>query len=113
MGTNFYHVTRSGLLGLFGMTERKHIGKSSKGWQFGFRGYVERRDVGMNKTVVIGSWKDWQKVLRKGKIVDEYGKRWSYAEFVKMVELTYGGLTDRDDDWKDAEGWGFSTREFC
>lgn len=129
MGTNFYHRTRSGFLGLFGCEEEKHIGKRSGGWQFSFRGYVERRDVGMSKTAVIGSWQDWKRLLKRGRIYDEYGKRWSYADFVAMVEKSSGGQSHYDytiemghqymyndfhgENWKDAEGWSFSTTEFC
>lgn len=130
MGTNFYHRTRSGLLGLFGKTEERHIGKSSAGRQFSFRGYVERRDVGMSKTIVIGSWHDWKRILKRGKIVDEYGREWSYNEFVEKVEMSKapGFLNHYDEtakyrrhyyndfdgeNWKDSEGWSFSTTEFC
>jgi hypothetical protein len=130
MGTNFYHRTRSGFLGLFGATEEKHIGKRSGGRQFSFRGYVERRDMGMSKTVVIGSWQDWKRVLKRGKIFDEYGKEHSYDYFVAMVEQTKkpGMLSHYDEtqkhyrhhyndfdgeNWKDAEGYSFSATEFC
>lgn len=130
MGTNFYHRRRKGFLGLFGCEEEQHIGKRSGGWQFSFRGYVERRDIGMSKTVVIGSWQDWKRVLKKGKIFDEYGKEYSYDYFVVMVEQTKkpGMLNHYDEtekyyrhcyndfdgeNWKDAEGYSFSSTKFC
>lgn len=126
MGTNFYHRTRSGFFGLFGETEERHIGKRSGGWRFSFRGYVEHRDMGMSKTVIIGSWKDWKRVLKRGRIFDEYNKQWPYSEFVDMVEKSNapGCMNHYDEmlkdcpsylqnDWKDEDGWSFSAREFC
>jgi len=133
MGTNFYHKTRRGFLGLFGCEEERHIGKRSGGWQFSFRGYKGYSDnyaLGMEKTIIIGSWQDWKRILKHGRIFDECGKRWSYAYFVAMVEqsrkpgsLNHYDETEKDyrhyynnfdgENWKDSEGWSFSTTEFC
>lgn len=123
MGTNFYHRTRSGFLGLFGREEEKHIGKRSGGWRFSFRGYKDSEG-----RPIIVSWQDWKRALKKGKIFDEYGKQYSYVYFVVMVEQGrapgsknhYDYVWDApklgpaylQDDWKDAEGWSFSTTEF-
>jgi len=124
MGTNFYHRTRSGFLGLFGYEEEKHIGKRSGGWLFSFRGYKDNEG-----RPIIVSWQDWKRALKKGKIFDEYGEQYSYAYFVVMVEQSRkpGSLNHYDyvcndprfgpaylqDDWKDADGWSFSATEFC
>jgi|SRR3990167_11567317 len=133
MGTNYYHrskpckeCNRCG--------EEKHIGKSSCGWQFHFRGY---RDDGIN------SYADWLKIFKEtgAEIVDEYGDVISLADFKKLVKSKKGEMnhynivfntpeTDvelfhhkryrniiRDDDfknrcWKDAEGHAFTDWEF-
>ena len=71
-----------------------------------------------------------EEVLKQGRIFDEYGKEWPYTEFVEMVEKTGepGYLNHYDEgskhyrhcyndfdseNWKDSEGWSFSTTEFC
>jgi hypothetical protein len=138
MGTNFYHKYTIGPLAFLGigLTEKRHIGKRSGGWEFSFRGYKDRteyRDGGMNKKTVKGitSWKQWKKILKRGKIFDEYGTQWNYSEFVEKVEMSrapgfqnhYNYTIEAGhqhmynnfhaENWKDDDGWSFSSTEFC
>ena len=92
-----------------------HIGKSSIGWEFHFHGTEE-----------IRSWKDWKDLVsRKGRIVDEYGRVISPADFADIVESCYGqnhfdySQAKYAGDsyylatlWKDSEGYSFSFGEF-
>ncbi len=106
--------------------EEYHIGKSSYGWSFNFRGY---RSEGLE------SWKQWREFLRDKIIMDEYGDRIEYCEFVDMIE-TYKSpefvlkngkknlqhneqgrvskLPWFDDryDWDDDDGYAFTSKEF-
>ena len=52
MGTNYYH--RTNICPHCNRYDERHIGKSSVGWHFNFRGYDE-----------IKTFEDWKKVLRK------------------------------------------------
>lgn len=116
MGTNFYYrETKPRRLGWD--VEEKHIGKQSSGWQFNFRAHK-----GEDGKIEIGSWQQWKEILTRAKagaIFDEYGKRWSAAEFIAMVEESrpaknhgdYVGYADGT--WNDPEGWSFCLTEFC
>lgn len=125
MGTNYYH--RTNICAECGHYDERHIGKSSIGWQFSFRGYnIDRDDFDEEAKPIIASWQDWKEVLKEGKIFDEYGKEWSYDDFIAKVEKTKGKQNHYDylcdspqygapyliDMWKDAEGWDFSSMEF-
>jgi hypothetical protein len=123
MGTNYYH--RTDICAHCNRYNEKHIGKNSAGWQFCFQGYnaEEHRPA-------IMSFEDWKKELKaEGLIYNEYGKEIPFEDFVKFVEeqqtnklnknhcdsclLTseeYG--YDMRNDWKDKEGYSFSSREF-
>jgi len=107
--------------------EDYHIGKSSHGWAFSFRGYRGERLV---------SWAAWKEFLRDKTIMNEYGERVDYDWFVNHIE-TYkspryvdkhgrknqihneAGRNDKypwfdpEYDWDDEEGYSFSSREFC
>lgn len=123
MGTNYYH--RYNICSECERYDERHIGKNSAGWQFSFRAYND--DEGRP---IIASWEDWKNVLaglKHGRIFDEYGREWSYDDFVAKVETTKGKQNHYDylrespnygsaflkDMWKDAEGWDFSLTEFC
>ena len=102
-----------------------HIGKSSYGWSFSFRGYRPERLV---------SWRAWKEFLKDRIIVNEYGERIDYAWFVNYIEnekspnyyrndnqknLQHneeGRKPDRwynaDFDWDDSDGYAFCSREF-
>ena len=104
-----------------------HIGKSSAGWTFSFRGYkdYDYKDNGFDNPVI--SWKDWKEILRKeDNIYDEYNQKISFKEFEKLVEskkeqpnnhVTYCEKEYADTDylnhlWLDEEGNSFSDSEF-
>jgi len=80
MGTNYYQ--RTDICDHCNRFKEKHIGKSSMGWQFSFRGYN-----GMEDQPTIRSFEDWKKQLQSdGEIFDEYGREIPFEEFVAMVE---------------------------
>lgn len=115
MGTNYYHEIE--LCDKCHNTESVHIGFSAVGWTFMFQA-----------TETIRSWKDWQARLGQanGRIVDEYGREFSLAEFAAMVERkqtsTWGPENrpatnhaveyPEPTSFVDPEGYSFSTREF-
>ena len=111
MGTNYYH--KRNICPTCGRHDEAHIGKSSFGWQFSFRGYSE-----------IRSYKDWIKELENnGTIYDEYGRGMSLKEFKLMVKLKSKGKNHYDyckihhpdsmsDQWKDERGFSFQSNEF-
>lgn len=132
MGINYYHVNkRCEKCGAVG--DKKHIGKSSFGWQFHFRGYRDDNII---------SYIDWIKELQDQKkiILDEDGEEMSLDDFKKMVmdkldginhynvvlnlpmtdkekshcaarsNVPVGGLADRT--WKDNGGHAFTDWEF-
>lgn len=125
MGTNYYAAeNRCDCCQRYDRTH--HIGKSSWGWSFSFRGYREERLV---------SWQKWREFLRDRLIVDEYGGFVDYGEFCRMIETekspgwvredghrnlqhnTEGKKTPRpwfdpESDWDDAQGYAFCSREF-
>jgi hypothetical protein len=85
MGTNYYslvnvceHCGRE--------AEKIHLGKSSVGWAFSFRGYN-----GGEASVVIQNIDQWLEVVRKHDyIVDEYGDKHDTEWFID-VALGKGG----------------------
>lgn len=125
MGTNYYyhmnvcpHCKRA--------DKPIHIGKSSAGWTFSFRGY--RKDYEDRK---ITSYAEWLTFLTSniGEIRDEYGETISLEDFKKMVEAkrsakynhtTYCLAATHPGDrqhalescWLDSEGNSFSESEF-
>jgi hypothetical protein len=128
MGTNYYAVdNRCHCCGRYDRTH--HIGKSSWGWAFSFRGYREERLV---------SWQAWKQFLADREIRDEYGDAVSWEDFVRMIETVKAPGHVREDghrnlqhnfegqkpnerghtwfnpeyDWDDDEGYAFSSREF-
>jgi len=84
MGTNYYfkkniceHCQRE--------EKEFHIGKSSGGWTFHFRGYRgEWSDIGEE----ILSLEDWINYIKKtpGKIFNEYGEETSLEELLELIE---------------------------
>ena len=128
MGTNYY-VASNVCECCNRYDEEYHIGKSSYGWAFSFRGYRPERLV---------SWSAWKEFLRDKAIMDEYGDRVDYSEFVRMIETEKApgyirengrpnmvhnevGRTpnkngwswfDPEYDWDDDAGYSFCSREF-
>jgi hypothetical protein len=103
-----------------------HIGKSSYGWAFSFRGYRDKE---------LTSWQAWKEFLKDKRIKDEYGEDVTYAWFVEYIEGYKSPNYIRDDghknlahneqgridrfpwfnpeyDWDDPQGYSFGTREF-
>jgi hypothetical protein len=115
--------------------EAYHIGKSSYGWAFTFRGYRQKD---------LTSWQAWKEFLKDKKIKDEFGEDVNYAWFVEYVEGYKSPNYVREDghknlyhneqgridkypwsnigpqslwfnpeyDWDDPQGYSFGTREF-
>lgn len=93
MGTNYYIVENE-----CECCKRKdliHIGKSSGGWAFSFRGYKntygtietdDRKDIKYPYDVDLISWENYKQVLKNKKIIDEYHEEIPYDEFVEMIE---------------------------
>lgn len=135
MGTNYYLQSKP--CPTCGHSEtKKHIGKSSAGWSFHFRGY---RDEG------IVSCDDWDAYLRGNNkiIVNEYEEEVSIGEFMQLVhdkkcemnsyninsnfpmnEKEKAYLKNRNNNfpqdiewlkhsWKDNDGHAFTDLEFC
>lgn len=93
MGTNYYAEINK--CECCKRCDKIHIGKSSMGWAFTFRGYKnpygyietdEGKDVPVPDDFCISSWKDWKEYLKNTEIIDEYGRNISYDEFVDLVE---------------------------
>jgi hypothetical protein len=82
MGINYYHQSLPCKC-CGGIKEKTHIGKSSSGWQFHFRGYRDPLDG--NKDIL--SFDDWIKEFADTtkEIVDEDGKVMSTDDFMTLV----------------------------
>lgn len=101
MGTNYYAEDGE---------EKVHIGKLSVGWEFMFHASENGPQ----------SWQDWKVYLHEKKIVDEYEKKVSFRDFIRLVESTkYPGARNHTrycrqhykDDHSgrlDPEGWSFT-----
>ena len=76
MGTNYYVATNHCEC-CDRYDEEFHIGKSSVGWAFSFRGYP---------TFELESWKQWKEFLKDKIIKDEYGDTITYQDFVDLIE---------------------------
>ena len=133
MGTNYY-LRHKPCPNCGNVARELHIGKSSIGWQFSFRGY---RDLN------IHSYQDWLEEFKdeRREIVDEYGHVITLEEFRKNVESESRKLmlsnyniahqipqTKKEKEylkehpdkwsridcyWKDNEGYSFCDMEFC
>lgn len=132
MGTNYYVEFRP--CEHCGLRKKSiHIGKSSAGWKFHFRGYRQLGgldDVYTNHPddKVILSWKGWQQYLsqleaeNESDIKDEYGEVKTLRELESFIEAKQasGDLDgewlrhmQKDYDWVDTDGYQFTDREFC
>ena len=133
MGTNYY--LKPAPCETCGHSDyKKHIGKSSFGWQFHFRSYCD------NSILCYSDWlrefEDTRKV-----IVNEYGDLITVEQFKKLVEEKKDGInhynvscgypvTEKEIEyckqrqvyasyyspihcWKDSEGHTFTGVEFC
>lgn len=77
MGTNYYVKTNE--CECCSRYDERHIGKSSIGWAFSFRGYDE-------EGFIIRSWDGWKRYLEGKTIIDEYGQIIEYDRFVALIE---------------------------
>lgn len=125
MGTNYYayvntceHCGRS--------DDKRHIGKSSHGWTFSFRGY--RPLAYSEDNTQIESYSEWQAWLRKNNAVikDECGLVITLGYFLALVEVKKTQPNNytlycqehhkehaAKDCWLDADGNSFTGNEFC
>ncbi len=73
MGTNYFLITKNEV------DENKHIGKSSMGWQFIFRGYPKE---------FIFSLNDWKTLINEPSnlVINEYGEIIDKATFYQGIE---------------------------
>lgn len=130
MGTNYYVATNH--CECCTRSDTLHIGKSSWGWSFSFRGY---RGEYSDAEHELTSWPQWKEYLIDKMIIDEYSEPISYADFVAYVEgpksphyvnengkknLSHNEAGKKDKypwfnpehDWDDEFGYSFSDREF-
>lgn len=86
-----------------------HLGKSSGGWPFAFRGYPERGVV---------DYESWRALAASGPIMAEYGVEVPLAELEEIVarhrsyQAQHFGRP-REGQRDDARGNRFSNYEFC
>ncbi len=121
MGTNYYH--RTNICESCNRFDERHIGKSSAGWQFNFQGYD-----GKDGDPKILSFKDWLNYLcNRGKIFSEYDEEITVENFVELVKSKQSQPNNHYDyckehhkeqgfsmsnDWKDSEGYAFTSADF-
>jgi hypothetical protein len=122
MGTNYYH--RTNICECCERYDEKHIGKSSAGWTFSFRGYPRYKDYEPDEPIfAVESYDEWLDVLSTGgEIRNEYGELCTLDEFKALVEakrpspnnhaLKYRDPRLPDDNWVDKHGNSFTGREF-
>lgn len=93
MGTNYFVELNK--CDCCNRSNKIHIGKSSFGWSFTFRGYdgqygyitdSNENDVEVPTDLQLKSWKQWKEYLKDKLIVDEYGDSQDYEEFVAYIE---------------------------
>lgn len=114
MGCNYYiQYTNNG-----GWYKQMHIGKSSTGWKFLFRGYKT------SFKPEIRSVQDLKQFIdnNNAELFDEYEGRVLLSDFWDMVESKQGGMNNvkkakadvyySDDYWIDSEGYDFCSHEF-
>ena len=126
MGTNYY--ARYNICEHCGRYAELHIGKSSMGWSFSFRGY-RPSDWGDERPVIVteADWKEWL-ANNPHQITDEYGEEVTDDEFWRWVEskrelqghyewcvqnISQLGSDYMKDTWTDQEtGSSFTGSEF-
>jgi hypothetical protein len=124
MGTNYYlhtdvcpHCKRE--------RERIHVGKSSAGWPFLFRGYRKWPPDGMPYPITSAyEWREFIADATKhgAKLIDEYGREANLVDFwADVAERQAMPLSDyvrshlankRDCEWTDTDGHRFCDSEF-
>lgn len=92
--------------------DRIHIGKSSGGWVFAWRGYHPGEEVPPLSSP--SQWEDYLKaqLANGGAIVDEYGTRWGLEQLLDLVRAKREGGR-QDTQWAtQVEGDDFVFQEF-
>ncbi len=89
--------------------ETIHLGKSSGGWPFAFRGHPERGVV---------DYESWRALAASGQIFTESGTEITLAELEDAVARSRSNRMHhsnrlRDGQTRDANGNVFSNYEFC
>ena len=121
MGTNYYVNTPPGCGGKCAdhcHDRRIHLGKSSAGWAFTFRGYP--RDDWDAETEGVVTWPvtdytSWLRMLDLGEIRDEYGQPVSRDELVEEIDSKRGGrnnISGGSPEYLDADGNRFLPCDF-
>ena len=116
MGTNYYLYNRNKVCECCNRTDEEdilHIGKSSYGWSFSFRGYTEKYNSPIIKDV-----KEWISQISNPDsfIMDEYNNEISKDEFWGLVHSKENdrnhALLYKEGNWTDEAGNSFSGHEF-
>lgn len=108
MGTNYYYRYTEDECGEQ-VGKELHIGKSSSGWTFSFRGH---HNLG------IRSWEDWQLFIESkgGSIINEYGGEISLDDLRELVDSKKDGRNHSVEYPKscylDSEGHSITYYEF-
>jgi hypothetical protein len=119
MGTNFYLVKRCSC-GEAIVGDKIHLGKSSAGWSFSFRGYR-----GPYNPYQVENIQEWKDLIEQNcyELEDENGNKWDIDEFYKISigkaqKMIDNGKIPRyhaKEFWEDSQmidGHSFSFGEF-
>lgn len=111
MSTNYYVMKNKVSL----YQRAIHIGKSSLGHKFLFRGYSGEEEGFDNDYLNISSIDDWKDYIKNNELLifNEYDELISYDDFFDMVERFQ--LEGNEDDFKyngNVNGYRFDFREF-
>lgn len=121
MGTNYYTVLN--YCDHCGRGDKIHIGKSSMGWTFGFRGYTSLYDPD-GPGIIIKSYQDWITYIGYKRIENEYGEQFTLNDFMDIVkskkdsqlnhaiESQKNNWIDNKDCWLDEDCNSFSGTYF-
>jgi len=120
MGTNFYVRTQPSCGGKCDQHchgEDIHLGKSSAGWAFTFRGYPEAPSQASCPEAVtwpVNDYASWHRLLSLGEITDEYGRPWTAEELLVKIEGKRGGRRHEHGSgiFHDSDGNDFLAVEF-
>lgn len=118
MGTNYYIDTPPSCGGKCDRHchgEEVHLGKSSMGWSFTFKGYPDPENAPEAVTWPVTDYESWLKLLDLGPVRDEYHAPVSRDELLTKIQQKRGG---RHHDphagaFRDADGNDFTSWEFC
>ncbi len=123
MGTNYYIANN--LCNCCDRYDRvAHLGKSSGGWTFTFRGYRQNYCEDYSRQLNIQNFTEWCKFIDESLnnqcvIKNEYGDTIPKDDLLTLIEqkrtakLNYARQHPSDSDWIDECGNSFSAGEFC